>query len=170
MFISKKKFYKIPYNKLLLILIILSSVQLIRKKIHNDTSIATKHFHKLGDHIIAEFMGCRTLTEHKKLIQNNTATVVVIENILKKAIKAAGATLVAIKVHTFDPIGLTAVAVLQESHIAIHTWPEHGYIAIDIFTCGTHVKIQKALSELKHFFKPTHSEEHKLDRGFYEYH
>jgi S-adenosylmethionine decarboxylase len=52
------------------------------------------------------------------------------------AIEAGGATLIDLCVHQFSPHGVTATATLAESHIAIHTWPEHGYFAADLFFCG----------------------------------
>ena len=38
--------------------------------------------------------------------------------------------------HKFDPIGVTAIVMISESHLSVHTWPEHGYAAMDIFTCS----------------------------------
>jgi S-adenosylmethionine decarboxylase len=55
---------------------------------------------------------------------------------LTQAVAAGGATLIELCVHQFHPHGLTATATLAESHIAIHTWPELGYFAADIFFCG----------------------------------
>lgn len=59
-----------------------------------------------------------------------------LEAAIHKAIAAGGATLVELCVHQFSPQGVTATATLKESHIAIHTWPEHGYIAADLFFCA----------------------------------
>jgi len=56
---------------------------------------------------------------------------------LRAAVEAGGATLIDLTVHQFSPQGVTAVATLAESHIAIHTWPEHGYFAADLFFCGS---------------------------------
>lgn len=53
------------------------------------------------------------------------------------AATAAGATVVDVCVHRYSPQGVTAVATLAESHLALHTWPEHGYFAADLFYCGT---------------------------------
>ncbi len=55
---------------------------------------------------------------------------------LHRAIEAGGVTLIDLCVHQFSPYGVTATATLAESHIAIHTWPEHGYFAADLFFCG----------------------------------
>ncbi len=56
---------------------------------------------------------------------------------LLDAVGAAGATLIEVCVHRFSPYGVTATATLAESHIALHTWPEHGYFAADLFFCGS---------------------------------
>jgi S-adenosylmethionine decarboxylase len=60
-----------------------------------------------------------------------------IENTLRACVDASGATLLHIHLHHFEPNGgVSGVAVLAESHISIHTWPEHGYAALDVFMCG----------------------------------
>ncbi len=59
-----------------------------------------------------------------------------IEATLRRCVEAAGATLLHIHLHHFQPNGVSGVAVLAESHISIHTWPEAGYAALDVFMCG----------------------------------
>ena len=59
-----------------------------------------------------------------------------LEKTLKEAIRIGGVTLIDQCLHQFSPHGITATATLAESHIAIHTWPEHGYFAADLFFCG----------------------------------
>jgi S-adenosylmethionine decarboxylase len=59
-----------------------------------------------------------------------------VEETLKRCIEASGATLLHIHLHRFQPSGVSGVAVLAESHISIHTWPEAGYAALDVFMCG----------------------------------
>ena len=59
-----------------------------------------------------------------------------IEATLRQCVTAASATLLHIHLHHFQPSGVSGVAVLAESHISIHTWPEAGYAALDIFMCG----------------------------------
>ncbi|TAJ82760.1 MAG: adenosylmethionine decarboxylase [Reyranella sp.] len=73
---------------------------------------------------------------------------------LRKAADAAGATLLNIDLHSFTPNGgITGVAVLAESHISIHTWPEHAYAAVDVFMCGD-AQPHKAVEMLKRAFLP----------------
>ncbi len=60
-----------------------------------------------------------------------------IEATLRRCVEAANATLLHIHVHHFQPNGVSGVAVLAESHISIHTWPDAGYAALDVFMCGS---------------------------------
>ncbi len=83
--------------------------------------------HALGNHILVEFMGC---DPH---IMNDVAN---IERDMVGAAQKAGATVINSTFHHFSPYGVSGVVVIQESHLAIHTWPEYGYAAVDLFTCG----------------------------------
>jgi S-adenosylmethionine decarboxylase len=77
----------------------------------------------------------------------------VIELALRRAVQAAGATLLHIHLHEFTAGGgVSGVAVLAESHISIHTWPERGYAAIDVFMCGS-AEPHKVVPVLRHVFK-----------------
>ena len=77
-----------------------------------------------------------------------------IETALIDAVNAAGATLLHIHLHTFsEGGGISGVAVLAESHISVHTWPEKGYAAFDVFMCGD-AEPRKALSVFKAAFNP----------------
>ena len=77
-----------------------------------------------------------------------------IEQALIDAVKAAGATLLHIHLHTFsDGGGVSGVAVLAESHISVHTWPEKGYAAFDVFMCGD-AEPRKAMDVFKAAFNP----------------
>jgi S-adenosylmethionine decarboxylase len=67
---------------------------------------------------------------------------------LRAAAAAAGSTLLAESHHRFEPCGLTAIGLLAESHVAIHTWPELGYAAADVFTCGEHTDPEAACRHL----------------------
>lgn len=61
-----------------------------------------------------------------------------------EAAQKAGSTLLHEVCHRFEPQGVTAIALLAESHISIHTWPELGYAAVDVFTCGDTANPQQA--------------------------
>jgi S-adenosylmethionine decarboxylase len=76
----------------------------------------------------------------------------VIELAMRRAVKAAGATLLHLHLHAFLPSGgVSGVAVLAESHISIHTWPERAYAAVDVFMCGA-AEPHQVVPILKHAF------------------
>ena len=107
-----------------------------------------------GIHLIAEFW-------NGKIIENPRE----VRKILIASVKEAKSTPLEVIVHKFTPQGLTGVVLLAESHIAIHSWPEFNYIAIDIFTCGDWAKPQKALQYFKKIFKPKKVEIREIKRG-----
>lgn len=77
----------------------------------------------------------------------------VIELALRRAVQAAGATLLHLHLHAFTAGGgISGIAVLAESHISIHTWPERSYAAIDVFMCGS-AEPHKVVPILRHAFK-----------------
>lgn len=67
-----------------------------------------------------------------------------VEEAIETAARHANSTLLKFQAHKFEPQGVTAIALLAESHLSIHTWPERGYAAVDIFTCGQHTDPQGA--------------------------
>ncbi len=81
----------------------------------------------LGQHLLAEFYEC------DPNILNNPD---VIEDVMTEAAVRCGATVVQKNFHMFSPYGVSGVVIIAESHLAIHTWPELGYAAVDLFTCG----------------------------------
>ncbi|MBE9114835.1 adenosylmethionine decarboxylase [Lusitaniella coriacea LEGE 07157] len=81
------------------------------------------------------------------------------------AIDAGEATLIDLCVHQFSPHGVTATATLAESHIAIHTWPEHGYFAADLFFCGRG-KPQEAMKLLQRALQAKQMQMREIERGF----
>lgn len=107
-----------------------------------------------GKHVVAELKGC---------VQCDYDPA--IEQVLREAATAAGATVLHVYIHKFDPQGMTGVVVLSESHIAFHTWPEYGYVACDIFTCGETTLPEKALEVLINYFQPQAVNAQVLARG-----
>ena len=75
-----------------------------------------------------------------------------IRNVLANAATLSESTLLGIQSHKFQPQGVTAVALLAESHISIHTWPEKGMAVCDIFTCGEHTKPKKGVEYMQMMF------------------
>ena len=87
-----------------------------------------------------------------------------VQDALEKAVESCGATLVNLSVHQFSPYGVTATATLAESHIAIHTWPEHGYFGADLFFCGAGAP-ERAVETLIELFEPKEVKVRRLNRG-----
>ena len=81
----------------------------------------------LGHHILLDFYEC----EPNRLKRSRE-----IKAILCAAVRAGGGRIVKAVFHNFSPYGVTGVVVITESHVAIHTWPEHRYAAVDIFSCS----------------------------------
>jgi S-adenosylmethionine decarboxylase len=83
----------------------------------------------VGKHCILELYDCdRSKLDDEAFLRDTITT----------AARRAGATLLNLITHRFEPQGVTGLALLAESHISIHTWPESGYAAVDVFTCGDH--------------------------------
>lgn len=110
----------------------------------------------LGRHILVEFFGCSAT------ILND---VVIIEDSMVSAARAAEATVINSTFHHFSPYGVSGVVVIQESHLAIHAWPEYQYAAVDIFTCGTEVDPWIAFDYLKKAFEAAYGSSMELKRG-----
>lgn len=107
-----------------------------------------------GDHLIVDFWECESLDDIVKM-----------EQAFKDAIIASGATLLHIHLHHFTPTnGISGVAVLAESHISVHTWPEKHYAAFDIFMCGS-AKPEKTIPIFEKAFKPKTTKITSLKRG-----
>ena len=84
----------------------------------------------LGRHILAEVYGCdRAVLDDPERV----------ERILVDAALDAGAEVREVAFHKFSPQGVSGVVIISESHLAVHTWPELGYAALDVFTCGDRV-------------------------------
>ncbi len=94
----------------------------------------------LGNHLLVELYECDSL----KL--NNQDQ---LERILNEAVRISGATALKTSFHKFAPQGVSGVIIIAESHFTIHTWPEYGYAALDIFTCGERIDSQKALDYIE---------------------
>ena len=96
-----------------------------------------------GTHLIIDLWGAQCLDELERM-----------EQALRQAVTVAGATLLHIHLHHFTPNGgISGVAVLAESHISVHTWPERDYAAFDIFMCGD-AQPAKAITVLENQFQP----------------
>ena len=110
----------------------------------------------LGRHIIVEYYDCASEALND---------VVHIEKSMEGAAVEAGATIINSTFHHFSPYGVSGVVVIQESHLAIHTWPEYGYASVDLFTCGDTVNPWVSYQILKEKFKAGHGSAIELQRG-----
>ena len=110
----------------------------------------------LGRHILAEFFDCDSN------ILNNVR---LIEEQMKNAALECGATIVESCFHMFNPHGVSGVVIIAESHLAIHTWPELGYAAVDLFTCGESCDPKVAYNFLKKAFNSKNGTFSELKRG-----
>jgi S-adenosylmethionine decarboxylase proenzyme len=109
----------------------------------------------LGRQLILELYNCNpTKLSDPKLIETE----------MRHAALAMNATIVTATFHHFSPLGVSGVVVIQESHLTIHTWPEHGYAAIDIFTCGE-IDMGAGSSYLATVLEAKKQEERTLVRG-----
>ena len=108
----------------------------------------------LGRHLVIDLYGASRLDDERLMRRT-----------LEGCVKAAGATLLHLHVHRFEANGgLSAVAVLAESHIAVHTWPETGYAAFDVFMCGR-ADPQRTVAVLRTAFQPAEMKLRELLRG-----
>ncbi len=88
-----------------------------------------------------------------------------VNHCLRRAVEAGFATLIKRVSHAFTPHGVTAIALIAESHVSIHTWPECGYVAADAFTCGDRANAENACRRLVELFEPGHHEMKTILRG-----
>lgn len=99
----------------------------------------------LGRHILAEFHG---------VSQEKLDDVDWLEKRVLIAVDESKATYLHHYMHKFSPQGVSGVVVVAESHLAFHTWPEYGYMALDYFTCGDNVDPQVAIDFLQEHLNP----------------
>ena len=111
--------------------------------ISNDHFIRRNGIEFAGTHLILDLWEARGLDDLELM-----------ESAMREAISTCGATLLHIHLHHFSPSnGISGVAVLAESHISVHTWPERDFAAFDIFMCGD-ARPELAIPVLKRAFKP----------------
>lgn len=113
----------------------------------------------LGRHVLIEAYGC-----DKHALDN----VKEVEKIMVDAALAAGAEIREVAFHKFSPQGVSGVVVISESHLAIHTWPELGYAAIDVFTCGESVNPWDAVDYLIKLFGVESVTANEVKRGIFQ--
>jgi len=110
---------------------------------------------EMGIHIIAELWGVDS---------DKISRVELLRAVVDRVIAKSGVHVVSSSFHQFEPFGVSAVYLLRESHISVHTWPEYSYIALDIFTCGADKAALTAYQLLLDEFKPTSVEKRIIRR------
>ncbi len=109
-----------------------------------------------GEHYIVEVSGCNPeiIGDVKK-----------VQDILIQAAKEANVEIWSVSFHRFPPNGVSGVVVISESHLSVHTWPEVGYAAIDIYTCGEQAEPEKAVEYAVKAFEGKHVHITEITRG-----
>ncbi|HJL19236.1 MAG TPA: adenosylmethionine decarboxylase [Sandaracinaceae bacterium LLY-WYZ-13_1] len=108
-----------------------------------------------GRHLLVEYHGCDAV------LLDDVAR---IEALMQHAARAANTTIVASVFQPFTPQGVSGVVVVEESHLSIHTWPEHGYAAVDFYTCGRGVP-ERAHESLRAGLGAQRAEIMTIERG-----
>ena len=119
--------------------------------------------HATGLHLIGDLYGC--LCDSRLMLDAAH-----LENFCKNRVAAAGLTTVGSLFHSFgEGGGVTGVVVLAESHLSIHTWPESGYVTLDVYVCNysadNRAKAQALISGIVAAFAPQEQQVHRIERG-----
>jgi S-adenosylmethionine decarboxylase len=114
--------------------------------------------HSLGRHLLLELHDCSP---------EILSSLDVVKSAMVEAARRAEATIVDVVFHEFNPFGISGVVVIAESHLSIHTWPEHRYAAVDIFSCGDTLKPGEAASYLTDAFHAGRASWVEVKRGVF---
>lgn len=114
----------------------------------------------LGTHLLIELKDCNP--EILKDLES-------VQTILVNAARKANATIININFHEFSPFGVSGVVVIAESHLTIHTWPEYGFAAVDVFTCGDTIKPEIAAQYIVEAFECKNPSIVEMKRGILSY-
>ncbi len=112
--------------------------------------------HALGIHLLVELRDC-----NPDILKNLGE----VRDALVTAAKRAKATIIDVSFHEFNPFGISGMVIIAESHLSIHTWPEYGYAAVDIFTCGDTIKPEVAAEYLIKKFESKNPSIVEMKRG-----
>jgi len=115
----------------------------------------------LGTHLLLEMNECDpVLLDDMDLVKQ----------VLLAGAEEARATVIGEVFHKFSPVGVTGIVCIAESHISIHTWPEHRYAAVDIFTCGEEFKPMEAAHFIAEGLQAQHCNVMEVKRGLVSSH
>ncbi len=113
----------------------------------------------MGIHVIAELFG---------VDPERISRVDPLRRVLERVVSRSGLRAVHSAYHQFEPHGVSGFYLLKESHLSVHTWPEHGYVAVDIFTCGREGAAIRALELLVSELRPKHVKRKIIRRDPFE--
>ena len=112
--------------------------------------------HALGRHLLADLRGCDPA---------RLANLACVQDAMLEAARISGATLITHTFHHFAPLGISGVVIVSESHLAIHTWPEHQFAAIDYFTCGDSIDQARAIESMRQALGAEEISTREIQRG-----
>jgi S-adenosylmethionine decarboxylase len=115
-----------------------------------------------------EALGRQILVEFYECDEPSINDVMYVEQALIQATKDSKATIISHNFHKFSPYGVSGVVVIAESHVAIHTWPEYRYAAVDIFTCGETIDPWMIQEKLKEMFGSRNVSSMEMKRGMFK--
>jgi len=110
----------------------------------------------LGVHLLIELFGC-----NKEILNDEVR----IKDILIQVTQIIKVTPVKTIIHKFSPQGVTVIVIIAESHLLVHTWPEHGYAGCDIFTCGSKLYLEDGINYLVSQFEAKNVTIQEIKRG-----
>ncbi len=110
-----------------------------------------------GYHLMMELFGC----DSEKINSRKF-----LHLLIKNAVKQAGLTNLGSRFHQFDPQGVTGFTLLAQSHISLHTWPEYGYLVLDIFTCGDQKQADSLADQFLKRLRPARVNRQVVRKGF----
>lgn len=133
-------------------------VETIRERERGKNTLRDENFsmETLGRHVIAELWGCKP-----HLLDNLEMT----EKIMVDAAIVAGADIREVTFHKFNPQGISGVVVISESHLTVHTFPEHGYASVDVYTCGDIIDPNVAARAIAEYFEAETIDSMEIPRG-----
>lgn len=110
----------------------------------------------LGKHVLLDLYGCAP---------SALDDVALLERLALDAVRASKGTVLGHQSHKFTPQGATVLVMVAESHLSLHTWPEHAYVAVDYFTCGDRVLSDEAVRTLREGLRPERVVRRDIARG-----
>ena len=122
-----------------------------------DTSHSAESLRPNGLHQTIDFFGCDLLQTESPEFWSA---------LLQNALAGTQLTILHERLHTFSPHGLTGVFLLSASHFSFHTWPEHRYVACDLFSCGCEIEGRAVIDRLRAHVKHEHCVLHAIKRGY----